>query len=342
MHNKDSRIRDLLEFITYARGEIFTTEEATRVGKTIGVSRTHVGKMLTQMVQRDLVARIEHGLYASRSLATDSQAIKRIAANKEQLLNDRLNGTNERLGFLEVCAAQSQAQTPREAIDQLVATTYERQVSLETFFENAEPEVRDKLGLILFNLSMGGSIVVCGPSGSGKTALLRALASKMSDEKFMAVVEDSPELGVETFHHLTIAYSLPSRTITPVNVSRFTTNIDYPITSQGNLIRETISLILTPDLIRIALRAHPDVLVVGEIRDEETLEECLNANHKHHAQVLTTVHPAMKALFPEAFQSLTTRGSHHKDTQNWIISLGVRTSAGTLVRYIESAEPWSL
>ena len=342
MDKKDSLIREFLEFIADTCGEIFTTEEAITAGRTIGISRTHVGKLLTQMVQRNLVARIENGLYADRALATDSEAIKRIAANKEQLLNDRLKNTDEHLEFLELCTAGSEAQTPREAIDRLVAMARKRQVTLETLFENAEPEVRGKLGLILFHLSMGGSIVVCGPSGSGKTTALRTLASRVPDDRAMATVEDSPELNIESFRPQTIAYSLPNRTITPVNVSHFSANTDYPITRRDNFTQETINLVLTPSLIRMALRSHPDVLVVGETRDKETLEECLNANRKHHVQVLTTVHPAMKTLFPKAFEALTIKGSHHENTQNWIISLGTRTSAGTLTRYVESAEPWNL
>lgn len=102
-----------------------------------------------------------------------------------------------------------------------------------------------------------GLIVVSGPTGSGKTTTLYALLAAVTgpDRKIMSV-EDPVE------------YSLPG-------------------TVQLSLDRK---LGLTyPALLRLVMRSDPDVVLVGETADPETVEMTLNAALTGHL-VLTSMH----------------------------------------------------
>ena len=87
-----------------------------------------------------------------------------------------------------------------------------------------------------------GTIIVCGPTGSGKTTTLYALLQEVAtDEKNVVTIEDP------------IEYRLPL--VNQLSVSR---SGDRRITFAKAL--------------RASLRQDPDVILVGEIRDEETAQ----------------------------------------------------------------------
>jgi type IV pilus assembly protein PilB len=103
----------------------------------------------------------------------------------------------------------------------------------------------------------GGAIVVAGPTGSGKTTTLYAALNELNDG---------------------------SRTIV---------SIEDPVES---LIDGAVQVEVRPQAgltfargLRTILRADPDVILVGEIRDHETAEIALHAAMTGHV-VLTTVH----------------------------------------------------
>jgi len=102
-----------------------------------------------------------------------------------------------------------------------------------------------------------GMILVTGPTGSGKTTTLYGLMKQLdSTEKNIITVEDPVE------------YHLPGITQIPVKPKA-------GITFSGTL--ESI------------LRQDPDVLVIGEIRDNETAQTALRASLTGHL-VLSTLH----------------------------------------------------
>jgi type IV pilus assembly protein PilB len=102
-----------------------------------------------------------------------------------------------------------------------------------------------------------GAVITCGPTGSGKTTTLYAALDRLNDgERSIATIEDPVE------------YQLPGVMQTEVN--------------------SRISLTFSRGL-RTILRADPDVILVGEIRDEETAQIAVQAAMTGHL-VLTTLH----------------------------------------------------
>ena len=103
----------------------------------------------------------------------------------------------------------------------------------------------------------GGAIVVAGPTGSGKTTTVYAALAELNDgSRTIVSIEDPVEADVEGIVQIQI-------------------NSKIGLTFASGL--------------RTILRADPDVIFVGEVRDAETAEIALQAAMTGHL-VLTTVH----------------------------------------------------
>jgi type IV pilus assembly protein PilB len=102
-----------------------------------------------------------------------------------------------------------------------------------------------------------GAVVVCGPTGSGKTTTLYAALQLLNDEeRALMTIEDPVEQHVPGV-------------------------VQVEVTPRGPL--------TFPLGLRTILRSDPDVLLVGEIRDEETARIAVQAAMTGHL-VLTTLH----------------------------------------------------
>ena len=102
-----------------------------------------------------------------------------------------------------------------------------------------------------------GAVLTCGPTGSGKTTTLYAALDRLNDGmRSIATIEDPVE------------YQLPGVMQTEVHAR--------------------IGLTFGRGL-RTILRADPDVILVGEVRDEETAQIAIQAAMTGHL-VLTTLH----------------------------------------------------
>lgn len=102
-----------------------------------------------------------------------------------------------------------------------------------------------------------GMIIITGPTGSGKTTTLYAVLNEInSSEKKIITLEDP------------IEYRLAG-----IEQSQIESSKQYSFA----------------DALRACLRQDPDILMVGEIRDEETARIALNAALTGHL-VLTTIH----------------------------------------------------
>lgn len=104
---------------------------------------------------------------------------------------------------------------------------------------------------------VGGLILISGPTGSGKTTTLYALAQNFSRDRLNVITVEEP-----------VEYILP-----------FARQIQL-----NQLLNEKSS-----DLERSVLRQDPDVLILGEIRDNDSMRAALKFAESGHL-VLATVH----------------------------------------------------
>ncbi len=110
-----------------------------------------------------------------------------------------------------------------------------------------------------------GAVFVTGPTGSGKSSTLYALLSQInSRDKSVVSVEDPVEFRVDGVKQI------------QVNVRAGTT---------------------FPNALRSILRADPDVILIGEVRDAETARIAADASITGHL-VLSTLHATRAAAAP--------------------------------------------
>ncbi|QFG46655.1 competence protein [Lapidilactobacillus dextrinicus] len=105
-------------------------------------------------------------------------------------------------------------------------------------------------------LKRRGLLVFAGPTGSGKTTLMYHLAQELSQQATVLTIEDPTEIVEPHFIQLQV-------------------NEEAQMTY--------------PALLKISLRLRPDVLVIGEIRDQETAAIAVQAALSGHL-VLATLH----------------------------------------------------
>jgi twitching motility protein PilT len=114
-----------------------------------------------------------------------------------------------------------------------------------------------------------GLILVTGPTGSGKTSTLAAMVNQLNDEQHRMVI--TVEDPIEYIHRN-----------------------KKSIIKQREITSDTHSF---TDALRHVLRQDPDVVVVGEMRDLETISTALTAAETGHL-VLATLHT------PDAIQTV--------------------------------------
>ncbi|MBF0189285.1 MAG: Flp pilus assembly complex ATPase component TadA [Magnetococcales bacterium] len=119
-----------------------------------------------------------------------------------------------------------------------------------------------------FKLMMGrpeGIILVTGPTGSGKTTTLYAMLEWLNSES--------------------------------VNIMTLEDPVEYPLAQVRQTSVNPAANLTFAEGIRTMLRQDPDIILVGEIRDEETANMAFRAAMTGH-QVLSTVHAnsAVKAI----------------------------------------------
>ena len=106
-----------------------------------------------------------------------------------------------------------------------------------------------------------GLVLVGGPTGSGKSTTLAAIVDEINrrDARHIVTIEDPIEY--EHLHHRSV-------------VEQVEIGVDAPD---------------FPTALRAALRQAPDIIVVGEMRDPETMQMALAAGETGHL-VLSTLH----------------------------------------------------
>lgn len=143
-------------------------------------------------------------------------------------------------------------------------------LNISTFQDLGLPEV-----LADFTRHHDGLVLVTGPTGSGKSTTLAAMIDLINQEKrgHIVTIEDP------------IEYVHPDKNC---------------IVSQREVGLDTMGF---GDALRAALREAPDVILVGELRDTETMGICLQAAETGHL-VFSTLHTASAAESIERMLSM--------------------------------------
>jgi MSHA biogenesis protein MshE len=154
------------------------------------------------------------------------------------------------------------------AVDMRISTMptqYGETVVMRLLIQNTAHFKLDKLGmppdlLARFRKMIGrpsGMVLVTGPTGSGKTTTLYSALSELNTPETKVITVEDP-----------VEYRLPGIIQTQVNEK---IELDFP------------------KLLRAILRQDPDIVLVGEMRDEETAQTGLRASMTGHL-VLSTLH----------------------------------------------------
>jgi len=132
-----------------------------------------------------------------------------------------------------------------------------------------------------------GAVIACGPTGSGKTTTLyAALAALNEPERVLMTIEDPVEYQMR-------------------NVSQIEVNVKAGLSFSRGL--------------RTILRSDPDVLLVGEIRDDETAHIAIQAAMTGHL-VLTTLHTHNAASSIERLKDMDVEPSLLASSVNCIVA----------------------
>ena len=128
-------------------------------------------------------------------------------------------------------------------------------------------EVFELLGAAI---SSRKNLLISGGTGTGKTTLLNALASLISDEERIVLIEDTAEI-----------------------------NLDKPdvVRLEARSERPELPAVTIRDLVKMSLRLRPDRILVGEVRGGEAFD-LLQALNTGHSGTLSTIHAnsAVQAL----------------------------------------------
>lgn len=188
--------------------------------------------------------------------------VTRIKTDSKMDAADRQHPQDGRLGFEwqgRVIDVRVAALPVAPAGEKLTLRLLDRENlrSFEELFTHA-PIVCDKLRKSVHGHTKdGGIIVVSGPTGSGKSTTLYGIIQEI-DRSSRAVY--SVEAPVE---------------------------YDMPLVDQTSVTDNSANSIA--DIIRALMRHDPDVIIVGEMRDGDTVEAALRATESGHL-VITTVH----------------------------------------------------
>jgi MSHA biogenesis protein MshE len=153
---------------------------------------------------------------------------------------------------------------PSQYGETVVLRLLNRRATLQTLDRLGMPEyVRERFGEMIQRSA--GMVLVTGPTGSGKTTTLYAALAELNTPDHKIITVEDP-----------VEYRLAGVTQVQVN--------------------EKIDLTFAR-VLRSTLRQDPDVLLIGEIRDEETAQIGLRAALTGHL-VLSTVHTKDAASTP--------------------------------------------
>jgi len=149
---------------------------------------------------------------------------------------------------------------------------FDEQDRLHYFFKKQLNTIRE-------NVQRRGLFLFCGPTGSGKTTTMYRLAREISTENRQVItIEDPVEINESRFLQLQTNQKIA---------------LDYE------------------QLVKVCLRHRPDVLIIGEIRDQETAKMVIRGALTGHT-IFSTLHTGKKE---EVFSRLKELGVSDNELQ---------------------------
>ena len=155
--------------------------------------------------------------------------------------------------FLELGINLRVSSRPIAYGEKIVMRLLKNEISNECGIFTKEDRLHDVINDVIHRRQ--GLVLICGPTGSGKTTTLYQVIKKMiMTDRNIETIEDPIEYYMEG-----------------VNQAEITAKMGFQ------------------DHLRSLLRQDPDVILVGEVRDEETAKLCMRATQTGHL-VFTTLH----------------------------------------------------
>lgn len=141
-----------------------------------------------------------------------------------------------------------------------------------------------------------GLILICGATGTGKSTTLASMIEYINQNKFKHIITlEEP--------------------------------IEYVFTNKKSLIHQReyhVDFENFSEAIKMAMRQDPDVIMVGEIRDTETMKACLNAAETGHL-VLGTLHAS------SVIEAIMRMESFFNQEQIEAISMQIASSLNSII-----------
>jgi type II secretory ATPase GspE/PulE/Tfp pilus assembly ATPase PilB-like protein len=168
--------------------------------------------------------------------------------------------------------------------EDMAIRVFDRQVGLLKL--NQLGMTRSEQSKVLALLSSpSGLLLITGPTGTGKTTTLYACIQHLNDgERKINTLQDPVEYAVRGVRQSQVQPNL---------------GVDFP------------------ELLRNVLRQAPDVIMIGEIRDQETATTAVRAANSGHL-VIATLHAPVAA---HAVQNMTALGAHPYFLSNGLLGV---------------------
>ena len=267
----DSDVIDEVNDLIYEAIKINVSDVHIEVREKLSKIRFRKNGSLYTKSQINYTRGKKMGIVLYQALSTESGVVFNPSVPQDAMVDSKFGGIRARLRIATAPASPS---------------GFDMVIRILKFGENTTYTLLTELGytpeqskrIYTFSTDPVGATIIAGTTGSGKsTTLKNIITKKIMDHKAtlkVITVEDPPE------------YEIPHATQIPV------IRDDTGSAKQG-----------FSSAIRTAMRSDPDVLMIGEIRDNQSAELLVGATQSGH-QVLSTVHAASAVGIVARLESL--------------------------------------
>lgn len=174
-------------------------------------------------------------------------------------------------------------------------------MAMEDIYPTDETDLVAQFKDVFADMRKGGLFLVAGATGSGKSTFLAAAARHLN----------SSEVNLVTIEH-PVEHRIPGARQIQVDPDSETLSFNRAITA--------------------AMRLDPDIIIIGELRDEQTVDVAVQAAKTGH-MVLSTIHVSDAASTPSRFRDLGVEPIEVARVLNGVLAQSlVRTLCGHCVQ----------